>query len=83
MPQFDWPRFFSEWIRYVQLSKFDEGPDLVLFYKYLLTLSGENGYALHFNPDDELSASQKDLACTQLELFKVWWDNWPGTSYAL
>ena len=65
------------------LSKFDEGPDLVLFYKYLLTLSGENGYALHFNPDDELSASQKDLACTQLELFKVWWDNWPGTSYAL
>ena len=65
------------------LSKFDEGPDLVLFYKYLLTLSGENGYALHFNSDDELSASQKDLACTQLELFKVWWDNWPGTSYAL
>jgi 4-hydroxy-tetrahydrodipicolinate synthase len=65
------------------LSKFDEGPDLVLFYKYLLTLAGENGYALHFNPDDELSASQKDLACTQLELFKVWWDNWPGTSYAL
>ena len=65
------------------LSKFDEGPDLVLFYKYLLTLAGENGYALHFNPDDELSSSQKDLACTQLELFKVWWDNWPGTSYAL
>ena len=65
------------------LSKFDEGPDLVLFYKYLLTLAGENSYALHFNPDDELSASQKDLACTQLELFKVWWDNWPGTSYAL
>ena len=64
------------------LSKFDEGPDLVLFYKYLLTLAGENGSALHFNPADELSASQKDLACTQLELFKVWWDNWPGTSYA-
>ena len=63
------------------LSTFDEGPDLVLFYKYLLTLAGESGYALHFNPDDELSTSQKDLASTQLELFKAWWDNWPGKSY--
>ena len=65
------------------LSKFDEGPDLVLFYKYLLTLSGENGYTLHFNPEDELSGSQKDLASTQLELFKAWWDNWPGKSHNL
>ena len=65
------------------LSTFDEGPDLVLFYKYLLTLAGESGYALHFNPDDELSTSQKDLASTQLELFKAWWDNWPGKSYEL
>lgn len=63
------------------LSTFDEGPDLVLFYKYLLTLAGESGYALHFNPDDELSTSQKDLASTQLELFKAWWNNWPGKSY--
>ena len=63
------------------LSKFDEGPDLVLFYKYLLTLSGENCYTLHFNPEDELSGSQKDLASTQLALFKAWWDNWPGKSY--
>jgi len=65
------------------LSKFDEGSDLVLFYKYLLTLTGKSGYALHFNPDDELSASQKDLACTQLELFKTWWENWPGKSHKL
>ena len=65
------------------LSTFDEGPDLVLFYKYLLTLAGESGYALHFNPDDELSTSQKDLASTQLELFKAWWNNWPGKSYEL
>ena len=65
------------------LSKFDEGPDLVLFYKYLLTLSGENGYTLHFNPEDELSGSQKDLASTQLALFKAWWDNWPGKSHEL
>ena len=65
------------------LSKFDEGPDLVLFYKYLLTLAGEKGYALHFNPEDTLSGSQKDLASTQLELFKNWWDNWPGKSHKL
>ena len=65
------------------LSKFDEGPDLVLFYKYLLTLSGEKGYALHFNPEDKLSDSQKDLASTQLELFKAWWDNWPGKLHKL
>ena len=65
------------------LSKFDEGPDLVLFYKYLLTISGENGYAFHFNPEDELSDSQKYLASTQLELFKAWWDNWPGKLYKL
>jgi 4-hydroxy-tetrahydrodipicolinate synthase len=41
------------------LSTFDEGPDLVLFYKYLLVLNGEEQYRLHFNPSDSLSASQQ------------------------
>lgn len=37
------------------LSTFDEGPDLVLYYKYLLLLLGDDGYILHFNETDELS----------------------------
>ena len=37
------------------LSTFDEGPDLVLYYKYLLFLRGESEYEFHFNAFDELS----------------------------
>ncbi|MCA9120070.1 MAG: dihydrodipicolinate synthase family protein [Planctomycetaceae bacterium] len=64
------------------LSAFDEGPDLVLYYKYLLVLLGEDDYSLHFNETDELSASQRQFAETQLRLFQRWWERWPGTSYA-
>ncbi len=63
------------------LSTFDEGPDLVLYYKYLLVLNGEKEYELHFNEFDQLSASQKTFVETQYNLFKTWWANWPGTSY--
>jgi 4-hydroxy-tetrahydrodipicolinate synthase len=31
------------------LSSFDEGTDLVLFYKYLMVLNGDKEYTLHFN----------------------------------
>jgi dihydrodipicolinate synthase/N-acetylneuraminate lyase len=34
------------------LSTFDEGPDLVLFYKHLMVLNGEQEYALHLNESD-------------------------------
>ena len=44
------------------LSTFDEGPDLVLYYKYLLFLRGESDYEFHFNSFDELSPSQKSFA---------------------
>ena len=37
------------------LSSFDEGVDLVLYFKYLLTLRGESDYKLHFNETDALS----------------------------
>ena len=60
------------------LSTFDEGPDLVLFYKYLLVLNGDSEYELHFNESDALSASQKHFVESQYELFKNWWANWPG-----
>lgn len=64
------------------LSTFDEGPDLVLYYKYLLVLNGEAEYELHFNESDKLSRSQKAFVENQYELFKSWWTGWPGKDYA-
>ena len=58
------------------LSTFDEGPDLVLFYKYLLKLKGEDEYEFHFNNSDKLSESQSIFAKKQFKLFKDWWQNW-------
>ena len=58
------------------LSSFDEGPDLVLYYKYLLLLNGEAEYELHFNETDYLPDSQKHYIEQQYSLFKVWFDDW-------
>lgn len=58
------------------LSRFDEGADLVLYYKYLMTLDGNPEYELHFNASDALSAGQKHFAETQLRLFKNWYAAW-------
>lgn len=58
------------------LSSFDEGCDLVLYYKYLMLLEGDEAYRYHFNATDELSPSQKSYAADQLKLFKAWYANW-------
>jgi dihydrodipicolinate synthase/N-acetylneuraminate lyase len=58
------------------LSTFDEGVDLVLFYKHLMLLEGNPEYELHFNPADVLSDSQKAFARDQLHLFKSWYASW-------
>jgi dihydrodipicolinate synthase/N-acetylneuraminate lyase len=58
------------------LSTFDEGVDLVLFFKHMMVLEGNQEYALNFNPTDALSASQKHFAETQLKLFKRWYAAW-------
>ena len=63
------------------LSTYDEGPDLVLFYKYLLVLNGELEYEHHFNESDSLSPSQKNFIESQYRLFKSWWGNWPGRTF--
>lgn len=63
------------------LSKFDEGPDLVLYYKHLLVLLGEDDYVHHVNATDELTDSQKQFAEQQLRLFQSWWERWPGRTY--
>jgi dihydrodipicolinate synthase/N-acetylneuraminate lyase len=58
------------------LSSFDESPDLVLYYKYLMTLKGERAYELHFNPNDALTPSQQQYAMAQFELFGTWYAIW-------
>jgi 1-pyrroline-4-hydroxy-2-carboxylate deaminase len=58
------------------LSSFDEGPDLVLYYKYILLLQGEQEYALNFVETDELSPSQRGYAEAQYNLFVTWYATW-------
>ncbi|MNN70932.1 hypothetical protein D3C81_1868250 [compost metagenome] len=58
------------------LSSFDEGTDLVLYYKYLMVLNGDKEYTLHFNETDVLSDSQRRYAETQYSLFREWYRNW-------
>ncbi len=65
----------------IVLSTYDEGPDLVLFYKYLLVLNGDTEYTLHFNETDELSASQRHFVETQYAQFNTWWAGWEGKDY--
>ncbi len=60
------------------LSIYDEGTDLVLYYKHLMVLEGNPEYALHFDPNDELSPSQRAHAEAQLHQFKTWYANWSG-----
>ena len=63
------------------LSTFDEGPDLVLYYKYLLTLLGDNDFEFHLNESDALTDSQRSYAQSQLSQFQAWWQDWPGRSF--
>ena len=63
------------------LSAYDEGPDLVLYYKYILALLGESDFELNFNEDDSLDDSQKQGAESELKRFQAWWESWPGKSY--
>ena len=65
------------------LSSFDEGPDLVLYYKHLMVLNGEQEYALHFNETDMLSDSQRNYVEAQYKLFRNWYASWreqPGVA---
>ncbi|HSF63898.1 MAG TPA: dihydrodipicolinate synthase family protein, partial [Paracoccaceae bacterium] len=58
------------------LSSWDEGCDLVLYYKHMMVLQGDAEYALHFNPTDALTPSQRGWAETQLAQFKAWYAEW-------
>ncbi|HHY6929721.1 TPA: dihydrodipicolinate synthase family protein [Burkholderia ambifaria] len=61
------------------LSSFDEGCDLVLFYKHLMVLNGDKEYTLHFNETDALSDAQRNYAEAQYTLFRNWYANWSKT----
>ncbi|MCW5719743.1 MAG: dihydrodipicolinate synthase family protein [Devosia sp.] len=58
------------------LSRWDEGTDLVLYYKYMLELQGEAAYRLHFNATDQLSSSQRAWAKAQFDQFNAWYAQW-------
>lgn len=58
------------------LSSFDEGPDLVLYYKRMMVLKGDKEYTLHFNETDALTESQRGYVDTQFDLFNTWYATW-------
>ena len=58
------------------LSSFDEGADLVLYYKHLMVLNGDKEYKLHFNEYDALSDAQRNYLEKQYELFRSWYSAW-------
>ncbi len=60
----------------ITLSTWDAGPDLVLFFKYLLVLNGEKEYELHFNETDALSPAQRRFAEQSLKRFRTWYAAW-------
>ncbi|MEZ2223750.1 dihydrodipicolinate synthase family protein [Rhizobium sp. RCC_161_2] len=58
------------------LSSFDEGPDLVLYFKHMMVLKGNAEYELHFNDSDALSESQRGYVEAQFKLFNAWYAEW-------
>ena len=61
-----------------ELAKFDEGPDLVLFYKQLMVLEGSPEYAHQLNSSDALSAAQQAFLEQEWQRFREWWGAWRG-----
>ncbi|MEH6693129.1 MAG: dihydrodipicolinate synthase family protein [Pseudorhizobium pelagicum] len=67
------------------LSSFDEGPDLVLYFKHMMVLKGDEEYALHFIETDALTDSQRGYVEAQFKLFNSWYAEWsklPGAVQA-
>lgn len=60
------------------LATFDEGPDLVLYYKHLMVLEGHAAYDRQFLETDALTTAQKGFLEAQWKQFRNWWSHWPG-----
>ncbi|RVG00026.1 dihydrodipicolinate synthase family protein [Sinorhizobium meliloti] len=58
------------------LSSFDEGPDLVLYFKHMMVLKGDKEYTLHFNETDALTESQRGYVEAQFKIFNTWYAEW-------
>ena len=58
------------------LAKFDEGPDLVLYFKHLMVLKGHANYALNLYETDALSPSQAGFCTAQFHRFNAWFAQW-------
>ncbi|XZE18643.1 dihydrodipicolinate synthase family protein [Pirellulaceae bacterium SH449] len=71
-----WAQELSDALRV--LSTFDEGPDLVLYYKRLMVLEGNPEYELQLMESDRLSDSQLGFLDQQWQQFRTWWQNWSG-----
>jgi dihydrodipicolinate synthase/N-acetylneuraminate lyase len=63
---------------FAPLAVFDEGVDLVLYFKRLMTLVGHDEYALNLNNFDALSPSQEGMAKRRFTTFRAWYASWPG-----
>lgn len=62
------------------LSTYDEGPDLVLYYKRLMVLEGHVAYERQIHETDRLSDCQSAFLDNQWRQFKDWWSQWPGAA---
>ncbi len=58
------------------IAKFDEGVDLVLYFKHMMALKGEEEYRLNINETDALSPSQAGFCTAQFHQFNAWFANW-------
>jgi 4-hydroxy-tetrahydrodipicolinate synthase len=62
------------------LSKFDEGPDLVLYYKHLMVLEGNPEYRHPLYSTDALSPQQQAFLEQHWRQFRSWWKSWEGAT---
>jgi 4-hydroxy-tetrahydrodipicolinate synthase len=58
------------------LAKFDEGVDLVLYFKHMMVLTGDEDYRLNLYETDVLSPSQAKFCEAQFHQFNTWFANW-------
>jgi 4-hydroxy-tetrahydrodipicolinate synthase len=58
------------------IAKFDEGVDLVLYFKHLMVLKGHEEYRLNINETDALTPSQAKFCEVQFNQFNTWYANW-------
>lgn len=65
------------------LSYFDEGPDLVLYYKHLMVLEGNPEYEHQLYKSDALNSHQRAFLEDHWRQFRSWWAAWPGATAKL